>query len=106
MSQLENKHLLGGLTLRDLIKKIDGGHEVRINDIFYATSNVVDEERFELWETLERLYDNDPPDRAIDLDTPVKVRDGSIILIDPVTDTEDTMELGATEFKKINVEIP
>jgi len=103
MSELENKHVLGGLTLRDL-----KGHlnecDVNIDGIFYMAKSVNDD-ALELWETLERMYDNEPGDRTIDLDTPVKVRDGNIILLDDITNVEETMTLGTTTFVKRDVEI-
>ena len=103
MSELENKHVLGGLTLRDLKCQLKD-FDVNINGIFYMAKHVSDD-GLELWETLERMYDNEPADRTIDLDTPVKVRDGDIILLDDLTSIEETMSLGRTEFVKKKVEI-
>ena len=103
MSELENKYVLGGLTLKDLKDEIDG-LEVRIEDVHYVVVGFSGEV-MELWETPERCYDNEPADRTIDLDTPVKVRDGNIVLLDDITDIEETMALGRTEFVKKKVEI-
>lgn len=103
MSELVNKYVLDGLTLRDLTSQLKDV-DVNIDGIFYMAKSVT-EDALELWETLERLYDNEPGDRIIDLDTPVKVRDGNIILLDDLTGVEETMTLGTTQFVKKNVEI-
>lgn len=103
MSELVNKHVLGGLTLRDLKCQLKD-FDININGIFYMAKHISDD-GLELWETLERMYDNEPGDRTIELDTPVKVRDGDIILLDDLTGTEETMTLGRTEFVKKHIEI-
>jgi hypothetical protein len=103
MSQLENKYVLGGLTLKDFKDEIRD-FEVRIDDIHYVMVGFLDDV-MELWETPERCFDNEPADRTIDLGTPVKVRDGDIIIFDDLTGYEETISLGRTEFVKKKVEI-
>ena len=103
MNTLRNKYVLGALTLRDLKDRLEG-RETKIDDIFYATSSVVDE-NLELWETLERMYDNEAPDRKIDLETPVKLKDGSLVIQDILTGFEEILTVGRTEFVQEKIEI-
>lgn len=98
---LKNKYVLGALTLRDLKDRLEG-REVKINDLFYACSSCV-ENQLELWETLES--DNEAPDRKIDLDTPVKLRDGSLVIEDQLTGLEEILTIGRLEFVKERIEI-
>jgi hypothetical protein len=100
---VKNKHVLGGLTLRDLTSQFEG-FDVKIEGLFYM-ANSVTKDALELWDTTERCYDNEPADRTIDLDTPVKVKDGNVILIDVITEIEETMVFGKTEFVQTKIEI-
>lgn len=100
---LRNKYVLGALTLRDLKDRLEG-MEVKIDELFYAFSSVV-ENNLELWETLERMYDNEAPDRKIDLETPVKLKDGSLVIQDIMTGLEETLKVGRTEFVQEKIEI-
>lgn len=107
VNQLEKKHLLGGLTLRDLKEKIeslgvwcveiDGEHWDRLQ---------FNPDKIELWKANSEYEEDFPADECIDLDTPAKVRDGKIIFTDPATGTEHEMILGKMQFIPQAVEIP
>lgn len=101
--EIKTKHVLGALTLSDIKDRIRG-LEVRIDEIIYVTSSIM-ENQIELWETFERLYDNDPPDRSISLDTQIRLRDGNVILDYPETGIEEEMTFGRTEFIPVKIEI-
>ena len=100
---VKNKHVLGGLTLGDIGDKIKG-LEVDIDSLLYPVARISGEV-LELWETTDRCYDNEPADRTIDLATPIKVKDGAVILLDELTDIEETMVFGKTEFIQRRIDI-
>lgn len=106
MSELVNKHVLGGLALRDLKEKVESLRvwsveiEGHLYERFVFHGNTLD-----LWEIDERYMDNEAADRAIDLDSPVKVRDGNVILLDDISDIEETIVFGKTAFVPTRIEI-
>jgi len=103
---IKNKHVLGGLTLRDLTGKINDLRVWSVElDGQLCERFVLSANRMDLWDADHRCYDEEPADRIIDLDTPVKVRDGKVVLIDPVTGFEETMVFGRTEFVPSNISI-
>lgn len=103
---LKNKHVLGGLTLRDLKEKVESLRvwSVEIEGSLYERF-VFHGDTLDLWEIDERYIDNEPADRAIDLDTPVKVRDGNVILLDDISGIEETIVFGTTAFVPTRIEI-
>lgn len=103
---LKSKHVLGGLTLRDLKQKInelrlwsveiDG--ELYEKFVFYA-------KEIEIWSTEEHYEHDEPAARAYDLDYPAKVKDGKVIVTDPETGVEEVLVFGKTEFVPTKIEI-
>ena len=112
MDIIKAKHVFGDLTLGDLKDHIKG-LEVYIDDIFYAVQRIEDDFLM-LWETSERYYHDEGAftdvgrgaDRLIDLSTPVKLRDGHIIILDEFGNIEEKMVFGNIEFKEKKIEIP
>lgn len=102
---VRNKYVLGGLTLGDIRDRIKG-LEVHIDGALYYPAARISGEVLELWETTERHYDNEPPDRTIDLDSPIKIKEGTVILVDDLTDIEETMVFGEMKFVQTRIEIP
>jgi hypothetical protein len=107
VNQLENKHLLGGLTLRDLKEKIESLRVwcVDIDGYFWERFQF-NPDKIELWKANSEYEEDFPADEAIDLDTPAKVRDGKVIITDPVTGTEQEMVFGRMQFIPQRIEIP
>jgi hypothetical protein len=101
---IKAKHVLGALTLGDLKDQIKG-LEVYIDDVFYAVQRIEDDFLM-LWETSERYYHDEGADRLIDLSTPIKLRDGHIIILDEFSNIEETMVFGKNEFTEKKIEIP
>jgi hypothetical protein len=105
MNTLEKRHLLGGLTLRDLVVKIeslrvwcveiDGEHWERFQ--FKV-------DKIELWKANSEYEEDFPADEGIDLDTPAKVRDGKVIIL--ASGTEQEMVFGKMQFIPQGIEIP
>lgn len=100
---IRNKYVLGGLTLGDIRDKIKG-LDVEIEGIFYLSMEISGE-ALQLWETTERHYDNEPADRTIDLDSPIQIKDGAVILLDDLTGFKETMVFGETRFVQTKIEI-
>jgi len=103
---LKNKYVLNALTLGDLKETIRDlrACSVEIDGELY--------ERFafynhgiEIWKVEEHYQDDEPADRGYDLETPVKVRDGKVIVTDVVTGMEETLVFGKTEFVPTKIEI-
>lgn len=105
VNALENKHLLGGLTLRDLVGKIeslrvwcveiDGEHWERFQ---------FNPDKIGLWKANSEYEEDFPADECIDLDTPAKVRDGKVIIT--ANGTEQEMVFGKMQFIPQRIEIP
>ena len=76
---VKNKHVLGALTLGDIKDQIEG-LEVEIEEAFFPKTRISGGE-LQLWETINRRY-RDNPYRKIDLNSPIKVKDGSVFLSD------------------------
>ena len=100
---IKNKYVLGGLTLGDIKDKIKG-LEVDIDTVFYPVSRISGEV-LELWETTERCYDDEPADRTIDLDNPIDIKDGAVILLDDLTGFKEMMVFGEMRFVQTKIEI-
>jgi len=107
MNTLENKHLLGGLILRDLREKIEALRVwcVEIDGESWERFHF-NPDKIELWTSHSEYEEDFPADECIDLDTPAKVRDGKVILTDPVTGTEQEMVFGRMQFIPQGIEIP
>jgi hypothetical protein len=103
---IRNKHVLGALTLRDLeetIEKlrlwsveIDGELYERFS--FYADT-------IKIWKGEQNYIDDLPADLGYELDSSVKVKDGKVVAIDPVTDVETTFLFGKIAFVPTKIEI-
>jgi hypothetical protein len=103
---LKNKHVLGALTLRDLKEtifalrlcsvEIDG--ELYERFAFYS-------DMIEVWKDERQYQDDEPADLRYDLDSPVKVKDGKVVVIDPVADMETTLVFGKIAFVPTKIEI-
>jgi len=103
---LKNKHVLGALTLRDLKEtiealrlwsvEIDG--ELYERFAFYA-------DMVEVWKDEQQYRDDEPADLGYDLESSVKVKDGKVVVIDPVTDMETTLVFGKIAFVPTKIEI-
>jgi hypothetical protein len=107
MNTLENKHLLGGLTLRDLKEKIESLRVWCVEiDWEHWERFQFNPDKIELWKANSEYEEDFPADEAIDLDTPAKVRDGKVIITDPVTGTEQEMVFGRMQFIPQRIEIP
>jgi hypothetical protein len=100
---IRNKYVLGGLTLGDIRDKIKG-LEVDIDSVIYPVARISGEV-LELWETTDRCYDNEAADRTIDLDSPIYIKDGAVILLDELTGFKETMVFGETKFVQTRIEI-
>lgn len=100
---IRNKYVLGGLTLGDIRDKIKG-LEVDIDTVLYPVARISGEV-FELWETTERCYNDEPADRTIDLDSPIQIKDGAVILLDDLTGFKEMMVFGETRFVQTKIEI-
>ena len=101
---VRNKYVLGALTLGDIRDRIKG-LEVDIDTVLYPVVRISGEV-LELWETTERHYNDEAADRTIDLDSPIKIKDGAVILLDELTDIEETMVFGEMKFVQTRIEIP
>lgn len=101
---VRNKYVLGALTLGDIRDRIKG-LEVDIDTVLYPVVRISGEV-LELWETTERHYNDEAADRTIDLDSPIKIKDGAVILLDDLTDIEETMVFGEMKFVQTRIEIP
>ena len=111
MNILENKHLLGGLTLRDLREKIES---LRVWCVEIGYVKGLDREswerfhfnpdKIELWKSHSEYEEDFPADECIDLDTPVKVRDGKVIIT--ASGVEQEMVFGRMQFIPQGIKIP
>jgi hypothetical protein len=105
MSELENKHLLGGLTLRDLKDKVEtiGVWCVDIDGYFWERFQF-NPDKIELWKANSEYEEDFPADEAIDLDTPVKIRDGKVVVT--IAGVEQEMTFGKMQFIPQEIKIP
>jgi len=103
---LKSKHVLGGLTLRDLRESIK---ELRVRSVeidgafwerFYLSKD-----KLELWESRLSYEHEEPADDYYDLNFPVKVKDGKVIVVDPLDGDESTLVFGNFEFVPARLEI-
>jgi len=92
---VKNKHVLGALTLGDIKDQIEG-LEVEIEGAFFPKTRISAGE-LQLWETIDRRY-RDNPYRKIDLNSPIKVKGGSVFLSDAAWcgGKEQQMDFGKT----------
>ena len=97
---IKAKHVLGGLTLGDLKDQIKGLH-VFIDGTLYG-STYISGEVFQLWASPLRHGAS----RNIDLDSPVKLKDGKVILLDRNGLFEETITFGQLAFTEKKIEIP
>lgn len=103
---LKSKHVLGGLTLRDLKQKINDLRlwSVEINGRLYERFAFY-ADRVGIWRVEEHYQNDETADLGYDLDYPAKVKDGKVIVTDPETGTEETFVFGKTEFVPTRIEI-
>ena len=103
---IKNKHVLGGLTLRDLKEKIDSLHvwSVEIDGELYERFGFYND-KIEIWKSDEQYMQDFPADQGYDLDSPVKVRDGKVILLHCISDVEVTMTFGKMMFVPTDIDI-
>jgi len=103
---LKNKHVLGGLTLRDLKEKIESLPVwcVEIDGESYERFSFYND-KIGMWKSDEQYMQDFPPDQVYDLDSPVKVRDGKVILLDCISDIEETMTFGKMVFVPTDIDI-
>jgi len=103
---LKNKHVLGGLTLRDLKEKIEAlpVWSVEIDGELYERFSFYSD-KIEVWKSDEHYMHDEPADLGYDLESPVKVRDGKVILLDEITNIEETMTFGAIKFVPTDIDI-
>ena len=96
---LKNKYVLGGLTLRDLREIVEEMrvYSLKIDWRIYERFEFT-EDGLEIWETQERSYDGEPANRVIDLDIPVKIEDGGLVINDPNIGEEETIVFGKLDF--------
>lgn len=103
---IKTKHVLGGLTLRDLKGAVK---ELRVNSV--EIDNTLWErfhfgnDNLELWERGASYEHEEPADDYYDLNFPVKVKDGKVIVVDPLDGDESTLAFGKIEFAPVRLEI-
>lgn len=103
---LKSKHVLGGLTLLDLKQKINDLRvwSVEIDGELYERF-VFYNDRIEIWRVEEHYQNDETADLGYDLDSPVKVKDGKVIVIAHDNGVECTFVFGKTEFVPTSIQI-
>jgi hypothetical protein len=103
---IKNKHVLGGLTLRDLkdaVKELRV-HSVEIDNTLWERFHFGND-NLELWASSTSYEHEEPADDYYDLNFPVKVKDGKVIVVDPLDGDESTLVFGKIEFVPARLEI-
>jgi len=106
---IKNKHVLDGLALRDMKGTIESLRvcSVEIDGQLYERF-VFRADSLKVWASEDQYLDEDGDinaDLIYDLDMPVKVRDGKVIVTDLETGVEDTLVFGDFNFVPTKIEI-